>query len=189
MKTKKALIFFISELCCFAIIGYILMGPAIFQFNSTAIFFTIFGVTAILLFTILEFWTIREFIYLGLLISLFIVFIWSRNKSFLEIIRNSLWFIAIGIFTWLSQKIIRSWNPQKLSIIPLVVWIISFNCIYLIMLLFNLYVFRFYRISGDLTFVFYLKQSLKYGTIIGVSIGLGYLLADFIIINLKTLKE
>jgi len=189
MKAKKALIFFITEICCLAIIGYILQGPAIFQFNSTAIFYMIFGITAILLFTVLEFWNIREFIYLGLLVSLFIVYVWSRNNSFLEIIRNSLWFITIGTFTWLSYKIIKSWNPQKLMIIPLVVWIISFNCIYFIMLVFNLYVFMFYSISEDLTFIFYLKQALRYGTVIGVSIGLGYLLADFIIKNLKTLNE
>lgn len=182
------MIFFITEICCFAIIGYILPGPAIFKFDSTARFFTIFGITAILLFTVLEFWNVREFIYLGLLVSLFIVFAWSRNKPFLEIIRNSLWFITIGTFTWVSHKIMKSWNPQKLTIIPLVVWIISFNCIYFIMLFFNLYIFRFYRISGDLTFIFYLKQALRYGTVIGLSIGLGYILADFIIKNLKILK-
>jgi hypothetical protein len=82
----------------------------------------------------------------------------------------------------------KTWNPQKLRIIPLVVWIISFNCIYFIMLFFNLYVFRFYRISGDITFIFYVKQALRYGTVIGLSIGLGYILADFIIKNLKILK-
>ena len=189
MKIIKALIFFITEICCFAIIGYILLGPAIFQFNNTAIFFTVFGITAIFLFTVLEFWNIRDFIYLGLLVSLFIVFIWSRNKAFLEIIRNSLWFITIGTFTWLSYKIMKSWNSLNLRFIPLVVWIISFNCIYLVMLVFNLYVFGFYRISEDFTFVFYLKQALRYGTVIGVGIGLGYLLADIIIKNLKILNE
>jgi len=189
MNAKKALIFFITELCCFMIIGYILLGPVIFRFDTTAKYITIFGITAILFFTILEFWNIREFIYLGLLISLFIVYVWSRDKSFLEIIRNSLWFITIGVFTWLSHRIVNSWNPQKLIVIPLVAWIISFNCIYLIMLVFNLYVFRFYRISEDLTFVLYLKQALKYGTVIGISIGLGYLLANFIIKNLKILNE
>lgn len=189
MKTKKALIFFITEVCCLAIIGYILLGPAIFQFNSTAIFFTVFGITAILLFTVLEFWNIREFIYLGLLVSLFIIYIWSRNNSFFVIIRNSLWFITIGFFTWLSHNIIKSRNPQRLRIIPLVVWIISFNCIYILMLVFNLYIFRFYTLSENFTFVFYLIHALRYGTVIGVSIGLGYLLADFIIKNLKILKE
>jgi hypothetical protein len=189
MKVKKALAYFISEICCFAVIGYILMGSSIFQFNSTAIFFTIFAITAILLFTILEIWTIREFIYLGILISLFIVYVWSRNKSLPEIIRNSLWFITIGGFTWISHKVMKSWNPQKLRFVPLVVWIISFNCIYLIMLLFNLYIFRFYRITEDFTFVFYLKQALKYGTVVGLSIGLGYFLAEIIIKDFKILNK
>jgi hypothetical protein len=146
---------------------------------------TIFGITAILFFTILEFWSIRDFIYLGLLISLFIVYAWSRNKSFAEIIRNSLWFITIGFFTWLSHKIIKTWNPRKLKVIPLLVWLISFNCIYLIMLVFNLYVFKFYRLSEDFTHIYYLKQALKLGTVIGISISLGYILANIIIEQIK----
>ena len=189
MKTKKALIFFTTLICCFAIIGYILLGNTFFQFNSTAKFFTIFGVTAILFLTILEFWNTREFVLVGLLISLFIVYVWSRNSSFFEVIRNSLWFITIGVFTWLSHKAVKSWFPQKLKVIPLVIWIISFNCIYLIMLIFNLYVFRFYTLSGDLTFIYYLRLALRYGTTIGVSIGLGCILADIIIKNLKILNR
>lgn len=188
MKAKEALVYFISEICCFAIISYILLGPAMFQFSSSAKFYAIFGITAILLFTILEIWTIREFIYLGIMISLFIVYIWSRNSTFPEIIRNSLWFVTIGVFTWISHKVMKSWNSLRLKVVPLAVWIISFNCIYLIMMVFNLYIFRFYRLTGDLTFVFYLKQSLKYGTVIGLSIGLGYLLAGIIIRNFKILN-
>ncbi|UCH13715.1 MAG: hypothetical protein JSV22_11475, partial [Bacteroidales bacterium] len=105
------------------------------------------------------------------------------------VIRNSLWFITIGTFTWLSNKAVKTWFPQQLKIVPLVVWIISFNCIYLIMLVFNLYVFRFYTLSEDATFIYHLKLALRYGTTIGVSIGLGYLLADIIIRNMKILNR
>ncbi len=185
MKAKKAMIFFVTEIACFEIIGYILLGPVIFKFNTTAIFTVIFGITAILFFTILEFWNIRDFIYLGLLISLFIVYAWSRNKSFAEIIRNSLWFITIGLFTFLSHKVIKAWNPRKFKVVPLLAWLISFNCIYLIMLVFNLYIFKFYRLSEDLTFIYYLKQALKLETVIGISIGLGYILANIIIERIK----
>ncbi len=189
MKTKKALVFFITLSCCLAIIGYILLGTDLLKFDTTAKYFTIFGLTAILFLTILKFWNTREFILLGLLISLFIVYVWSRNSSLPVVIRNSLWFITIGAFTWLSHEAVKLWSPSNLKIVPPIVWIISFNCIYLIMLIFNLYVFGFYSITGDLTFIYYLKLAMRYGTTIGLGIGLGSVLADIIIKNLKILNR
>jgi hypothetical protein len=186
MKTIRTLIFFITLASCFFLTGLILVGTELFNFESTGKYHLIFGLTAIIFFTILKFWRFSDFIYLGLLISMFIVFVWSRDDSLLVIIRNSLWFITIGIFTFLSYKILQTANPRKFKLIPLVVWIVSFSLIFFVMLMFNIFVFNVYKVEGDLTFVFYLKQSLRFGVIYGLGIGLGYILADFIIEKLKS---
>ena len=59
-------------------------------------------------------------------------------------------------------------------------WIVALNLIYFIMLMLNIFVFNVYRINSELTFIFYLKHTLRFGTIYGLGIGLGYILAEFI---------
>jgi hypothetical protein len=180
MKTTKALIFFVVIAFCYALTGLLLVGPVLFDMESTAKFHLVFCLTAILFITILRFWRISDFIYIGLLLSMFIVFVWSRSDTLSIIIRNSLWFITIGIITFLSYRMLDTANLHKLLIIKLLVWIVAFNLIFLIMMMLNIFVFNFYRINGELTFIFYLKQALRFGTIYGLGIGLGYILAEFI---------
>jgi len=106
--------------------------------------------------------------------------VWSRNDTLSMVIRNSLWFITIGIFTFLSYRILDTANLHKLLIIKLLVWIVAFNLIFFIMMMVNIFVFDVHRINSEMTFVFYLKQALRFGTIYGLGIGLGYMLAEFI---------
>lgn len=180
MKIIKPLIFFITVAFCYALTGLLLVGPELFNMESTAMFHLVFCLTAIVLITILRYWRISDFIYIGLLLSMFIVFVWSRSSTLLMVIRNSLWFITIGIFTYLSYRILNMPNLHKLLIIKLLVWVVAFNLIFFIMLMLNIFVFDVYRINGEITFIFYLKHALRFGTIYGLGIGLGYILAEFI---------
>jgi hypothetical protein len=180
MKIIKTLIFFITVAFCYALTGLLLVGPGLFNMESTAKYNLVFCLTAILFITILRFWRISDFIYIGMLVSMFIVFVWSHDNTFQIIIRNSLWFITTGILTYLSYRILNMPNLHKLLVIKLVVWIVALNLIYFIMLMVNIFVFDVYRINSELTFVFYLKHALRFGTIYGLGIGLGYILADFV---------
>ncbi len=180
MKIIKTLIFFVTVAFCYALTGLLLVGPGLFKMESTAKYHLVFCFTAIVLITILRYWRISDFIYVGLLLSMFIVFVWSRNDTLSMVIRNSLWFITIGIFTFLSYRILDTANLHKLLIIKLLVWIVAFNLIFFIMMMVNIFVFDVHRINSEMTFVFYLKQALRFGTIYGLGIGLGYMLAEFI---------
>jgi hypothetical protein len=189
MKIIKTLIFFVTVAFCYALTGLLLVGPGLFEMESTARYQLIFCLTAIVLITILRYWRISDFIYIGLLLSMFIVFVWSRNDTLSIIIRNFLWFITIGIFTFLSYRILATANLNKLLIIKLLVWVVAFNLIFFIMMMGNIFVFDFYRINSELTFVFYLKHALRFGTIYGLGIGLGYILAEFITGKLESSKD
>ena len=60
------------------------------------------------------------------------------------------------------------------------IFIIVGIAVYLVMTLFNVYVFNFYRINEQISLSYYISQAIKMGGILGLGIGLGYDLARLI---------
>ncbi len=181
----KPLIFVSLEILCFITLGSLLIGGIIFDPNNTIFSFTIFGTTAVILFNLLEFRNIRDFILLGILISIFILIFGFKNQNSISLIRNISWFIFIGIFVFYTWKIIKAPYFQNFKIGSIFIWIICFITIYFIMTLLNIYLFKTYSIIEGYGTFFYLRQAFKISSLLGLGIGIGYGLAKSISIKYK----
>jgi len=52
-------------------------------------------------------------------------------------------------------------------------WFLGFICVYLLMTVLNIYIYQFYPIDERFGLLFYAKQSIKIGGVLGFGIGLG----------------
>jgi len=179
-KVIKASCFIFLEIFCLFTIGYFVLGSPIFDINSTGFTFIIFGVVAIILFNLFEFQKIWDFFYIGIFVSFILIMTWFNHSSAKIIIRNSFWFISIGLFMFITWKILTTTSFKNLRFGSIFIWIFSFICIYFLMTLLNIYIFGYYKIAHNVTLLSYLSQAFKIGSILGFSIGLGYELAKFL---------
>ncbi|MFZ5515374.1 MAG: hypothetical protein ACOY90_01970 [Candidatus Zhuqueibacterota bacterium] len=158
-KAIKASCFIFLEIFCLLTIGYFVLGYPIFDTNSTGFTFKIFGLTAIILFNLLEFRKIRDFFYIGILISFILILTWFNHSSAKIVIRNSFWFIAIGLFMFITWKILNTRLFKNLKFGSIFIWIFSFICIYFLMTLLNIYIFGYYKITHNVSILSYLSQA------------------------------
>ncbi|MFA7290390.1 MAG: hypothetical protein WC055_16060, partial [Melioribacteraceae bacterium] len=69
-------------------------------------------------------------------------------------------------------------------------WFIGFICVYVIMAILNIYIYQFYQVDGRFGLLFYIKQAIKIGGLLGLGIGLGNIVTqEFSKTNVKKKKE
>lgn len=179
MKTnmKDLLIQIGIETVFFIIIGILFIGYFVIVPNNTGFSYTIFGFSAIIFYQLLINSNLKSYIFLGLLISLFLILVFKTNNHVLVFIRNLCWFLWIGIMIYILVFIgKKNWfGTTKLWII--VSWFLGFVSVYILMTLMNIYVFDFYKTDQRVTVYFYLKEAFKIGGILGIGIGLGNLIS------------
>lgn len=161
------------EITIFIILGLLLLGyPVIFP-DSTAFSFTIFGFSAIVLYHLRKHNNKKNFFLLGTLFSLFMVVVFKTNNGFIILLRNLIWFLLIGVLVnYLAVFESQEWFTAS-KLWRTASWFLGFIAVYAVMSLVNVYIFGLYRIGGHINLVFYLRQSVKIGGVLGLGLGIG----------------
>jgi hypothetical protein len=185
-KMKIMLLNIVIPTLCFVVLGLLFIGGFILQPSNTAFTFTIFGFAAILFYNLITQYAIRSFILNGLLFSLLALGILMPTTNILLNLRNLNWFILIGILAY-SISYVEKKNWYKDSKIWVITsWFIGFICAYVTMTILNIYVYQFYQIDERFGLLFYMKQAMKIGGVLGLGIGLGNIVTqEFIKTNVK----
>ncbi|HEX2869416.1 MAG TPA: hypothetical protein VHO03_20400 [Ignavibacteriales bacterium] len=163
----------------FLVVGIILLGSAVASPSNSLFSFSMYGLSAVIFYYLLVNKGLKEFI-LGGAFAVFIINVLLKpNLELLVYTRNILWYILIGILTFIIYKK----EKDKPALYTAASWFGGFILVYLIMAFMNMYVFSFYRLNGNSTVLFYIMQSVKIGGVLGLGIGFGKILADFLMRN------
>ncbi len=170
-KIKRAAVSTAIELVCFLLIGWLFAGKYIFYINVTVFTYTIFGTASILLINILEYFSLRNFIFSTLLFGFLFIVIYYRSYAPIALIRNILWFVFIGGSIYFSSDFLNKEKYKTRKFIGAAVWMINFALVYILMTLISTYVFSYYD-SENINR--YLIIAFNMGTSMGLGIGIGY---------------
>lgn len=181
------------QIIIFEILGVIFIGPHILWYGFTTFSFTLFGISAILYCHVFCLGNARsDKVLLSALIPIIVIIIASTlSREVIISLRNLMWFALIGL---LSYSIFRFQKRDLLNsykLLPVALWLVGFIILYVVMLLMNIYVFRVssYKLDGHYTFTTYFIQSLKMGSILGLGIGVGKVINDFLFLNSETRNQ
>jgi hypothetical protein len=117
---------------------------------------------------------------IGIIIALFFMLSWFDRDSFMIIFRNAFWFVLIGAAVYYSRSLISISHLKSLKIGPILLWMVAFILVYAIMAILDVYVFDTYVTLRNQDLLFYLKQALKVGGLLGFGIGAGYQIMKYI---------
>jgi hypothetical protein len=163
------------------ILGSFLFGIYIFEPKYFSFPYTIYGISAILFYKYCRWTTLKNFILLGLLYSILMIVVFQRSYHMLKLDRNIIWFILIGLLSYYLTVIEKKGWYLKSKAWIVSYWLFGFIIIYIVMSFLNIYVFDFWPIIKDRYPVWlWLKQSVKIGGTLGISIGLGSLINTYI---------
>jgi hypothetical protein len=163
------------------ILGSFLFGIYIFEPKYFSFPYTIYGISAILFYNYCRWTTLKNFILLGLLYSILMIVVFQRSYHMLKLDRNIIWFILIGLLSYYLTVIEKKGWYLKSKAWIVSYWLFGFIIIYVVMSFLNIYVFDFWPIIKDRYPVWlWLKQSVKIGGTLGISIGLGSLINTYI---------
>jgi len=185
---KDSIINIAIELVCFVALGFLLVSSQVINPSNTIFSFTIFGFTAVILFNLLEAQNKRAFVYAALGFILLFLILWFKDETMSLLIRNTLWFLFISGFTFISWNIMQRDDIRKSYIFPVFVWIVSFAFVYILMTLINIYVFSFYHLKESITVTFYLLQAIKISSIIGGGIGIGTIIVKVFHLKYRNIR-
>jgi len=161
--------------------GAFLFGIYIFEPKYFSFSYTIYGISAILLYNYCRLTTLKNFILLGLLYSILMIVVFQRSYNISKLGRNIIWFILIGLLSYYLTVIEKKEWYLKSKAWIVSYWLFGFIIIYVIMSFLNIYVFDFWPIIKDRYPVWlWLKQSVKIGGTLGIGIGLGSLINTYI---------
>ena len=179
-KIKTVLLNIAVPTFCYILLGALLIGWFILQPNNTLFTFTIFGFAAVLFYNLIIHYDIKSFILLGLLFTLLVLISFMHATNIIKNIRNINWFILIGVLafsiSYLEKK--KWYKDSKAWVISS--WFFGFICVYLLMAVLNIYVYQFMHIDERFGLLFYAKQSIKIGGVLGFGIGLGNFLTQLL---------
>ena len=176
-KQLNPIVYILFEAACFLLMGYFVFDKVIFDIETTGIYFSLFGIFLIVMFNLLEYRNATDFLIVGILLTIISVILFFENSDLLTILRNSLWFILLALGSFTIWRILALQQFRNLAFGYFSIFIIVGVGIYLFMTLFNVYIFRFYRLNEQIGFSFYITLAIKTGGILGFGIGLGYDLA------------
>lgn len=174
-KGQPALKIFI-QVFVFLVVGIILLGSAVARPSNTLFSFSMYGLSAVIFYYLLVNKGLKGLITGGALLVLILNVIFKPGIELLPVIRNLLWYILIGIMTFIIYKN----EKDKPALYIAASWFGGFILVYLIMSFMNMYVFSFYKLNDYSTVFFYIRQSVKIGGVLGAGIGFGKILADFL---------
>lgn len=172
-KIKKMFLNYAIPILCYVLVGILFIGGFILQPNNNAFTFTIFGFAAILFYNLVIQYSIRSFILDGLLFSLLTLVFFMPSENIIVILRNLNWFILIGVLAFsISYYEKKVWYKAS-KVWTIISWFIGFIIVYLIMSFLNIYVYQLYYIDERIGLLFYVKEAVKIGGVLGLGIGLG----------------
>jgi hypothetical protein len=109
------------------------------------------------------------------------IVVFQKSYNMLKLGRNIIWFILIGLLSYYLTVIEKKGWYLKSKAWIVSYWLFGFIIIYVVMSFLNIYVFDFWPIIKDRYPVWlWLKQSVKIGGTLGISIGLGSLINTYI---------
>lgn len=159
------------EVIAFAIVGFLYNGREIFNPKTTFFSYTLFGLTTIILFNLLEFRSKKEFFAAACSISFLVVAIYFRSTTIFFVLRNILWFVIITAGVYVTHSILHHHLFRRNKFVSLTVWMGCCASYYFFMTACNLYVFNFY--PQAFTVHFFLRSAAM-GFSMGLGIGIGY---------------
>lgn len=169
---------FLFPLVFSELLGFAFIGDYIFYPNNTLFTFTVFGFSAILFYNLLSLKNLRDFILISILYTFLVIAILFSNSDLLKILKNISWFISIGILSFIISRIEhKSWYKNNNAWL-IVSWFLGFVLVYIFMTLQNIYVYQFYPLDANYDLLYYIKQSIKIGSLIGLGIGFGFYLIN-----------
>ncbi|MBX3009749.1 MAG: hypothetical protein KF816_17120 [Melioribacteraceae bacterium] len=162
----------------FVVLGIFFVGGFIIDPRNTLFTFTIYGFAAVLFYNLIIRYSVLTFILFGLLFSLLALVIFKPTVNIMMNIRNINWFILIGIMAYIISRL-KKRGYYKDSIVKVIVsWFIGFIVVYVTMTVLNIYIYQFYQVDERIGLLFYLKQAIKLGSILGIGIGFGIIVAQ-----------
>ncbi|MHB8580200.1 MAG: hypothetical protein ACYDA4_10115 [Ignavibacteriaceae bacterium] len=162
----------VIEAACFMLIGWMFEGNYyIFNIHSSTFTYLIFGTASIILINILEYFSLRNFIYSAILFSFIFILAYFKYYVPLSLVRNFLWFVVISSSIYFSSKFLTQEKYRTRKFLGIAVWMINFAVVYLVMLLVNTYIFNFYP-AAAINQLFIIAFNM--GTSMGLGIGIGY---------------
>ncbi|MGE5400514.1 MAG: hypothetical protein ACM3S2_08930 [Ignavibacteriales bacterium] len=186
MKTENehSVLQLFIQVFIFIFIGIIFLGIDVVLPFSTFFVFSLYGSSAIIFYYLLIKKGIFGLLAGGAILSILIILFFKPSTDIIVITRNLFWYLLIGIMVYSIRKVENS----KSNLFVIAAWFVSFILIYLMMAFLNVYIFKFYKINENITFIFYMIQAVKIGGILGFGIGIGKITTDFMFQrNLKTI--
>jgi len=170
-KIKAAVISIVIELVCFSLIGWLFAGMYIFNIHTTVFTYIIFGTSSILLINIIEYFSLRHFVFAAFLFAFIFITAYYRSYMPVALVRNLLWFVLIGVSIYISAGFLNKQKYKTRKFLGAAVWMINFALVYLVMTLINTYIFDYYNPEFINRF---LIMAFNMGTSMGLGIGIGY---------------
>jgi hypothetical protein len=168
-----SLVNIIIEFAALVATGTLFLSVQILNPHNTIFSYTIFGLTAIILFNSLQYQGKRVFIYLAPTLMLVSLMAWFKIGEISLLVRDVLWFVLISVATFMSWSLLKKSTTSKINILPIVIWVIAGVIVYFLMTMMNIYVFGAYRLNDVITSGYYISQALKFGSTLGAGIGAG----------------
>ncbi|MHB9014459.1 MAG: hypothetical protein ACYC49_19790 [Ignavibacteriaceae bacterium] len=170
-KINRIVTSILIEAVCFLLIGWLFAGNYIFNIHSTTFTYLIFGTASILLINILEYYSLRNFIFSAILFAFIFIIAYYKYYNPVSLVRNFLWFAVISFSIYVSSKFLTQEKYKTRKFLGVAVWMINFAVVYLVMLLINTYIFNFYPVAAINQL---LIIAFNMGTSMGLGIGIGY---------------
>ena len=172
-KIKTLLVQIAIPVICYLIFGILFIGMFVIQPSNSLFTFTIYGFAAILFYNLIIHYGIRHFLLLGALFAILMLIIFKPSADIIVDLRNFTWYVVIGVLAYaISYYEKKNWYKQS-QVWTASVWFIGFICVYIIMAVLNIYLYRLYHVNERFTVFFYIGQSIKLGGVLGAGIGLG----------------
>lgn len=184
-KNEHIIVHILIQLFFLLIVGVILLGPSVIIPSNTFFAFSLYGFSAVIFYYLIVNHGLRIFLLLGTLLSIILIAVFKPSTDISVLMRNFLWYFLIGLLVIFINKLVK--NKSRVFIIAS--WFAGFAIVYILMTFMNVFIFGLYKTNENITFLFYIRQAIKVGGILGIGIGIGEIVAGSLFQNdLKTSK-
>jgi hypothetical protein len=173
MKYVGGILQVLTETAFMLIFAVILIGAYILQMQGRILTHLLFGFSVIFFYHVFQSFKFRVAIALNSSLAVIIIFVLSAHPAKIAILRNFLWFLLIGAYTYYLPILENKPLFRSSFIWDLFFWVFGFIGIYLCIALINLYVFRIYHAENANAAFMYFKYFFKVSGVLGFGAGTG----------------
>ncbi len=156
----------------------VLVFAVVFSLKEAGYF--VFALASIVQFALLQQNKMRYFTGFTVIYALISVLFMVSGRNWENYLSGLLWFFWIAVFTFLIYNMLQTEQYKKLYFGSFILWLIAFGAVYAGMEFINILLLKIETMPGKLDIAPYFTGKMRIGIIMGIALGLGYDILQFI---------